>query len=275
MSKVLTVSPEDIIDHVKLSFQIPSILEAIASRKIVEDEAKQAGIEVGLEELQKAADQLRLANQLLKAEDTWTWLEKNYISLDDFEKIVETTLLSAKLANHLFANKVEAFFYAHQLDYVGAVTYEVILDDEDLALELFYALQEGEISFQEIARQYIENIEIRRAGGYQGIRLRKDFRPEIAAAVFAANPPQILKPITTPKGVHIIAVEEIIKPQLDEQRRLQIIGELFANWLKAQIAAMEIAVNFSKVINSQIPKEILIEQSEFRSYNSELKQPLA
>ncbi|MDZ8024880.1 MAG: peptidylprolyl isomerase [Nostoc sp. SerVER01] len=268
MSKVLTVSPEDIFDHIKLSRQIPNILEAIATRTIVENEAKQAGIEIDLEELQKAADNLRLANELLKAEDTWAWLEKHYISLDDFEKIVETSLLSTKLANHLFENKVEAFFYAHQLDYVGAVTYEVVVDDEDLALELFYALQEGEISFQEIARQYIENIEIRRAGGYQGIRLRRDFRPEIAAAVFAANPPQILKPITTPKGVHIIAVEEIIKPQLDEQRRLQIIGDLFTNWLKTQIASMEIVANLTKVANSETSKDIVMEESEFKSQNS-------
>ncbi len=268
MSKVLTVSPDDLLDHIKMSCQIPSILEAIATRKIVENEAKQAAIEIGLEELQRAADQLRLANQLLKAEDTWAWLEKHYISLDDFEKIVETTLLSTKLANHLFANKVEAFFYAHQLDYVGAVTYEVILDDEDLALELFYALQEGEISFQEIARQYIENIEIRRAGGYQGMRLRKDFRPEIAAAVFAANPPQILKPITTPKGVHIIAVEEIIKPQLDEQRQMEITGELFANWLKTQIASMEIVANLTKLVTSETSKDMVIKESELRSQNS-------
>ncbi len=266
MSKVLTVSPEDLLDHIKMSCQIPNILEAIATRKIVENEAKQAAIEIGLEELQRAADQLRLANQLLKAEDTWAWLEKHYISLDDFEKIVETSLLSTKLANHLFANKVEAFFYAHQLDYVGAVTYEVILDDEDLALELFYALQEGEISFQEIARQYIENIEIRRAGGYQGMRLRKDFRPEIAAAVFAANPPQILKPITTPKGVHIIAVEEIIKPQLDEQRQMEIIGELFANWLKTQIATISIEANLTKLVTSETSKDIVIKESELRSH---------
>lgn len=259
MSKLLTVSPEDILDHIKLSCQIPSVLEAIATRKIVEDEAKKAGIEIGLEELQQAADNLRLANQLIKAEDTWTWLEKYHLSLDDFEAIAETNLLSAKLANHLFASKVEPFFYAHQLDYVGAVTYEVVLDDEDLALELFYALQEGEISFQEIARQYIENIEIRRAGGYQGIRLRKDFRPEIAAAVFSASPPQILKPITTPKGVHIIAVEEIIKPQLDEQRRLQIMGELFANWLKTQIATMEIVTNLAKDASSESSKDIVMQ----------------
>ncbi|MBH8565132.1 peptidylprolyl isomerase [Nostoc sp. CENA67] len=257
MQNILNISTEDIIYHIKLSCQIPSILEAIATRKIIADTTEKEGIEAETEELQQAADNMRLANKLVKAEDTWAWLEKHHLSLDDFEEIVKTNLLSAKLANHLFADKVEPFFYAHQIDYSGAVTYEVILDDEDLALEIFYALQEGEISFQEIARQYIQNPEIRRAGGYQGIRHRTDFRPEIAAAVFGATPPQILKPIITPKGVHIIAVEEIIKPQLNEQLRLQIIGDFFTNWLQQQIAGLEIVAKLQENTTAQSSKDLL------------------
>ncbi|MBD2363940.1 peptidylprolyl isomerase [Anabaena minutissima FACHB-250] len=250
MPKLIQLSIADIIYHLKLSCQIPTILEAIATSRIITEAAVSAGIEISVEELQQAADSMRLTNQLFKAEDTWNWLNKYYLSLDDFEDMAKTNLLSAKLAGHLFADKIEPFFYAHQIDYTGAVTYEVILDDEDLALELFYALKEGEISFQEIARQYIQTPEIRRAGGYQGIRYRRDFRPEIAAAVFAANPPQILKPIVTPKGVHIIAVEEIINPELDEERRMQIAKDLFTLWLEEQVNAVEIVADFNRQDNS-------------------------
>ncbi len=251
MSNILKVSTEDIIYYIKMACQIPVILEAIATQKIIAEAADKAGIEISTEELQTAADNLRLANQLLKAEDTWSWLEKHHLSLDDLEEIAKINLTSSKLANHLFAEQIEPFFYAHQAKYFGAVTYEVILDDEDLALELFYALQEGEISFQEIARQYIQNPETRRSGGYQGIRRRIDFRAEIAAAVFAANPPQILKPIITPKGAHIIAVEEIIKPELDDNLRFQIMGDFFTNWLQQQIATVEIVANLQENTNIQ------------------------
>ena len=261
MSKVIIVSHEDIVAHVRITCQIPNLLEAVATRRTIVDTAVQEGIQIEIQELQQAADSLRLANKLIKAEDTWAWLEKHYLSLDNFEEIAQLNLLSAKLANHLFADKVEPFFYAHQLDYTGAVTYEVILDDEDLALEIFYSLQEGEISFQEIARQYIDNAEIRRAGGYQGIRKRNDFRPEIASAIFAANPPQILKPIITPKGAHIIMVEEIIKPQLNEQMRLKIMGELFTNWLKQQVNTLEIVAKLIEHQNSPSSSEKLSEAS--------------
>ena len=240
MSKILSVSKEEILYEIKISCQLPDLLKAIARRKIIAYASQEADIKVEPEELQQAADNLRLANKLLKAEDTWAWLEKHHLSLDDFEGLAYTNLLSKKLAIHLFADQVEQSFYEQQLDYAGAVIYEVILDDEDLAMELFYALQEEEISFHEIARQYIQNLELRRVGGYQGIRGRKDFRPDIAAAIFAAHPPQILQPIITPKGAHLILVEEIIQPLLNEQLRVKILGDLFAIWLQQQIAEMEI-----------------------------------
>jgi parvulin-like peptidyl-prolyl isomerase len=250
MSTVLNISEKDILYYIKLSCQMPGVLDAIATRKILLDEASKAGIKLEVNEIQEAADSLRLSNQLLKAEDTWEWLEKHHLSLDEFEELAQTNLLSTKLASHLFADKVEPVFYQNQLEYAGVVTYEVILDDEDLALELFYSLQEGEITFPEIARQYIQNPEIRRAGGYQGIRHREDFRPEIAAAVFATNPPQILKPIITPKGVHLIWLEEIIKPELNEQLRIQILGDLFAAWLKQKIEQFEIVIQLDLNGNS-------------------------
>ncbi|ABA23979.1 conserved hypothetical protein [Trichormus variabilis ATCC 29413] len=256
MENFLKLSIEDIITHLKVSFQMPSILEAIATQRIIAETAEQLGIQLSVEELQQSADSMRFANRLLKADDTWNWLQKHYLTIDDFEEVAKSNLLHMKLAEHLFADKVEPFFYAHKIDYTGAATYEVILDDEDLALELFYALQEGEISFQEIARQYIQNPEIRRAGGYQGIRYRSEFRPEIAAAVFAATPPQVLKPIITPKGVHIIAVEEIITPELDESRRIQILKDFFTHWLQQQITNLEIVAELSQNSQSSSSSEL-------------------
>ena len=55
----------------------------------------------------------------------------------------------------------------------------------------------------------IYNHFIGRCGGYRGILQRKDLKPEISAAVFAATPPQILKPIVTSIGAHLILVDEV------------------------------------------------------------------
>ena len=235
MSQAITITSEDILHQVKLSCKIPSVIEEIVTRKIIANAAAEAGIKVENEELQKAADNIRLMGNLKSADDTWAWLQKHGLSLDDFEELIYNNVISGKLAQHLFADKVEPFFVEHQLDYAGVVMYEVVLDDEDLAMELFYGIQEGEMSFYDVAHQYIQDTELRRKGGYRGMVQRKELKPEISAAVFAATPPQVLKPIVTSSGVHLIFVEEIIQPELDNKLCYQIFSDLFERWLKQQI----------------------------------------
>jgi parvulin-like peptidyl-prolyl isomerase len=242
MSQAITITSEDILQQVKLSYQIPSIVEGIVSRKVIASAADEAGIKVETEELQKAADSIRLMGKLKSADDTWAWLQKHGLSLDDFEEVIYNNVISGKLAQHLFADKVKPFFVEHQLDYAGVVMYEVVLDDEDLAIELFYGIQEGEMSFYEVAHQYIQDTELRRKGGYRGIVRRKELKPEISAAVFAAKPPQVLKPIVTSSGVNLIFVEEIIQPELDAELASQIMFNLFDEWLKQQIEQVEFNV---------------------------------
>jgi parvulin-like peptidyl-prolyl isomerase len=253
----LSISSSDIIHKLKLSCQIPDLVEAIASQSIIAKTAQELGITVTPEELQQEGDDLRFAKKLVRAKETWTWLEQHHLSVNEFEELAYNNVLSRKLANHLFSAQLEKHFYERQLDYVSAITYEVVLEDRDLALELFYALEEGEVNFPEIARLYISEPEVRRTYGYQGLRYRKDFRPEIAAAVFAAAPPEAIKPIMTPKGVHLIWVEEIIQPQLDEPLRQKIITESFSGWLKQQINAMKIVTRLDSDANMRSQEELL------------------
>ena len=236
----MIISNKHILHQVKISCQVNQIIDIIAIHKIINDAADQAGIKIDKEELQQAMDSIRAAKKLIKADDTWTWLQKHYLSLDDFKELAQINLLSTKLANHIFAKQVEPFFLSNQLDYFAAVTYEVVLDNEDLAWQLFYQLQKNDITFPDVARQYIKETELHRVGGYCGLKYRHNFNPEIAACVFAAHPPQIIKPIVTQKGIHLIYVEEIIQPQLDEQLRSNILEQLFSTWLKQQVEELQI-----------------------------------
>ncbi|MEG4292624.1 peptidylprolyl isomerase [Microcoleus sp. C2C3] len=251
MSQAITISSDDILHQVKLSCKIPSVIEEIVTRKVITSAAAEAGIKVETEELQKAADSIRLMSKLKSADDTWAWLQKHGLSLDDFEEVIYKNVISGKLAQHLFADKVEPFFVEHQLDYAGVVMYEVVLDDEDLAIELFYGIQEGEMSFYEVAHQYIQDTELRRKGGYRGIMRRKELKPEMSAAVFAATPPQVLKPIITSKGIHLIWVEELVQSKLDNKLHYQIISDLFSEWIKQAIERVEVIINLDA--SSQAP----------------------
>lgn len=256
MLRVETVTSDEIIQYIKLSCQIPSVSREVIIRKLIVETAAKLGITVEVEELQQAADSFRVANHLLQAEATWNWLQTHCLSLDEFEDIIYANVLSSKLAQHLFGDRVEPFFVEHQLDYTAAVIYEIILDDADLALELFYAIQEQEISYAEVAYQYIQDIELRRVGGYRGQVSRSELKPDISAAVFAASPPQVLKPIVTSKGVHLIKVEELIHPELTEALQLTILADLFMAWVNQQLEQVEIVTTLEPT-TSAVPTGLI------------------
>jgi hypothetical protein len=110
MKPTITISREDILHQVKLSCQIPTVIEGIITRKIIADAAEEAGIKVETEELQKAADKFRLINKVRSADDTWVWLQKYSLSLDDFEELVYTNFIAEKLVQHMFADKIAPYF---------------------------------------------------------------------------------------------------------------------------------------------------------------------
>ncbi len=232
------ISSKDLVNEIKMAGRIPELIQGILRRKIIREEARKVGIEPTTQELQVAADKFRTLNRLETAEATWKWLQAHMLSVDDFEKLVAHNLLSEKLAQHLFGNQVEHFFHQNLLEYSGASIYEVILEDQELAMEIFYSLQEGDLSFADVAYQYIPDPELKRRGGYIGTVSRKQLRPEISAAVFAAKAPQLIKPIVTAVGVHLIQVEEIVQPQLNEDLRQRIMVDMFQQWLEQQVTAL-------------------------------------
>jgi parvulin-like peptidyl-prolyl isomerase len=239
MSHTISITNQDLVQQLKLSGKISEVVEGIIARKIISDAAAEAGIKNTTAELQEGADQFRLANQLHNAKDTWDWLKKQGLSLDDFEAIVQFNLLSGKLAEHLFVDKIESYFVEHQLDYTGAVIYEVVLENKAMAEELYESILEEEISFYEVAHRYIEDVELRRKGGYRGIVYRKDLKPNISAAVFASDSSRLLKPMQGDRGFHLIFVEEIVKPKLNEELALQIGVDLFNGWVKEKMQEIE------------------------------------
>jgi parvulin-like peptidyl-prolyl isomerase len=249
MSQTITITNEDIFHQVQLSCKIPEIIEKIIERKIIISAAEAAGIKVTKEELQQASDRMRAMNQLKDAQATWVWLEKYGLSLNDFEEIVYITLIFKKLINYLFAERVEPYFYEHQLNYADAIIYEIVLDDQDEAIELFYEIQEGDISFYDAAQQYIQAPELRRKGGYRGKVNRTEMKPEVSAAIFASMSSQLLKPIVTADGVFLVLVEEIIKPELDKMLHEKIMLDLYFEWLKQQKKQVKVIREIEKISN--------------------------
>jgi parvulin-like peptidyl-prolyl isomerase len=230
------ISDVDILEQVKISLKMPEITEQIIMNRIIREEAEKAEIKVEIKELQETADEFRARNKLIRAKSTQIWLAMNRLSLDEFEGIIRLELLSNKLRDLVVPDKkVEEYFYQHQLDFDRAVLYEVVLENKELANELYYSVQEGEIKFPDVANKYIKNVELMRKGGYLGLVSRKELNPALIS-VFSVNfCPRIIKPISTALGFHLIWVEEIIKATLDEDIQNEIRNQLFKKFLMSKI----------------------------------------
>lgn len=231
----LTISNEDIIAQAKLSQLMPTIHEQILTARIVKDEAEKSGIKVAISELQEAADDFRLKHKLIGAKITQKWLDIHQLSLDDFESIIQLQLLGNKLKQVVLEDRVERYFYQNKLDFDRVALSEVIFQDKELATELYYALREGEIKFHDVASKYIEDVELKRKGGYLGQICRKDLNPQLLSVFSTPNPPQVIKPITTAKGHHLLWIDEVISAELTAEIRQELEGKLFVEYLRERI----------------------------------------
>jgi parvulin-like peptidyl-prolyl isomerase len=126
---------------------------------------------------------------------------------------------------------VEEYFYQHQLDFDRVVLYEVVLENKELATELYYSVREEELKFQDVASRYIKDVELRRKGGYLGLVSRKDLSPALLSVFSVTSCPQIVKPISTALGFHLIWVEGVIKATLDKDIQNKIQAQLFKEFL--------------------------------------------
>src|SRR5262249_51802237 len=72
----------------------PLIREALAEQ-LVQEQARQAGLSVTVEELQAVADAFRRGQGLYTAANTRARLAKQGLSVDDFEQGLEEALLAA------------------------------------------------------------------------------------------------------------------------------------------------------------------------------------
>jgi hypothetical protein len=224
----------DLLHQIKITGKIPELIAGILQQRVIEEHAQRLGLDISDEELQVGADQFRQDNKLDTIAETEKWLTDRTLSMDDFEQLVITNLLTHKIARQMFADKIEPFFHEHILDYGGAIISEVVVNDYNLAIELFYAIQEGDMSFADVALDYSTG-EHKQSGGYRGLVKRRELPPEISAVVFATQQPRLLPPIRVAKNTHLILVTEIIPPQLSSSVRERIMWDLFQDWLQQQM----------------------------------------
>jgi parvulin-like peptidyl-prolyl isomerase len=229
------VNPEDIVSALKQTFQYKTVHQQVLHHRMVRQVAADRGLMVSPEEIQLAADQERREKQLERAADTLAWLMGQHVTADEWEDSLSDRLLADKLAHSLFAAQIEQFFAEHRLDYDQVVLYQIIVPYEQVAQELFYQIEESEISFYEAAHLYDIEPQRRWHCGYEGTLYRWNLPPEIAAAVFAAAPCRVIRPLPVEQGYSLLMVDEFRLAELTAELRQEIMNRLFQDWLSNEL----------------------------------------
>jgi parvulin-like peptidyl-prolyl isomerase len=232
------VELDEIVNFLKRNIQLKEVYQKILQQKIINQAALERGLTVTPEEIQTEANRMRYEKRLERASDTMAWLTDQMISPDDWEAGICDRLLSQKLANSLFSKEVEKAFAQNRLDFDQVLLYQIIVSDDKIAQELFYQIEEREISFYEAAHLYDIDEKRKAQCGCEGKLERWKFKPDMAAIIFSAQLGQVIGPLQTEQGYHIWMVEEFIPAELTPQRYQELLDNMFKEWLSSELIYM-------------------------------------
>jgi parvulin-like peptidyl-prolyl isomerase len=237
------IEVEEIVNFLKSEMNLKEVCQKILFQKLICQVAQRRGIIVTTEEIEAEADRQRREKRLEKATDTLSWLTDQLISLHDWEVGIRNRILSQKLAQTLFAKEVESFFLQNRLSFEQVLLYQIIVDSEKLAQELYYQIEEREISFYHAAHLYDIDDNRRKNCGYEGKIYRWAIQADIAAIIFTTIPKQLIGPLKTDQGYHLLMVEELIPAELSPERYQEILNNMFQQWLAAELDYMPIQLS--------------------------------
>lgn len=238
----ILLEPEAVVEFLKREVQIKEVCQKILYKRAIARAAEARGILVTPEDIQAEANRQRYQNRLESAADTVNWLEDQLITPADWEAGIREALLTQKLAAALFNGEVNQYFTEHRLDFEQILLYKITVPYEQLAQELFYQIEENELSFYEAAHLYEIDPQRRLQCGYEGKLYRWSLKPEIAAMVFGARLGEIIGPVKVEQSYMLLMVEEFVAAELTPEIRQEIVSRLFREWLEHELVVHQPSV---------------------------------
>ena len=233
----IDIGTVEINDYLKQKLKLRQICHEILCQKIIVEAASARNIRVSDAEIEAEANKVRATLRLEKAADTLTWLKDNLLDPDEWEIGIRNELLRLKLAHHLFDSETEAFFAQNRLNFDRFVLYQLVVPYEKLAQELFYQIEEEEISFYQATHLYDIDPQRRNVCGYQGAVHRWEYPPDITAAIFKTPivVGELIGPVKSEQGYNLFKIENYLPAQLTPEIRQEIVSELFDKWLHSEL----------------------------------------
>ncbi|MBD2385184.1 peptidylprolyl isomerase [Cylindrospermum sp. FACHB-282] len=221
----------EILAYLRRSGKLTEIA-ALAERDVVIlTMCEQLGITTSDAEWQAAGDAFRLEHQLWGTSETLAWLKQQRIRIQEWSQGIRIALLEKKLKEHLFGATVDSTYYSCQNNYRRVALSQILVFDLTTAEKIVQTLQAGSDSFCALALEYSQGKLSQENGGFVGLRFLVELLPEIVTAIIDAEAGEVIGPIQTQLGYHILRVEKWLSSELNQSVREQIINMMFKLWL--------------------------------------------
>ncbi|MEA5552444.1 peptidylprolyl isomerase [Anabaena cylindrica UHCC 0172] len=234
LKDILPSTDEKILAYLRYSYKLAEIADLAEHDTLILNVCEQLSITVSEAELQVAGDKFRQENKLLGASETLAWLSQQRISVEDWSQGIQVTLLTQKLKEHLFGAAVDSHYLANRNDYKRVALSQILVSDLTTAMKITQALRQEEASFCALALEYSKGKQSKENGGFAGVRFITELMAEISGAIADHKEGDIIGPVQTKLGYHIIRLEKWFHPELNQVRD-QILESLFQGWLQANI----------------------------------------
>lgn len=233
LPEIPSATNEDVIAYLRRSHKLAETAALAERDALILGICEQLSISISDEELQAAGDAFRLEHKLLGAPETLAWLSQQRITVEDWTQGIRVELLKNKLKEHLFGDAVDAHYISNRDSYKRVALSQILVGDLAEAMKVIQELQRENTSFCALALEYTKGKQSRENGGFTGIRYLSELFPEIAQAIAEAKEGEVIGPVQTKLGYHILRIEKWFPADLSEIRE-QVLEAFFYPWLSAE-----------------------------------------
>jgi parvulin-like peptidyl-prolyl isomerase len=237
------------------------ILNQLVQTELLRQGAEELGVEADDEAISQQREQLEQQLQS-QGQDLQTVMEQQGFSEEQLQRELEAAALQEAVVAELTSDEevtdedVAQYYEDNPGEFETAQARHILVDSEEQARNVLNRIESGE-DFAAVAKEVSTDDRTAEEGGDLGEVTRSELQrqPALAKAIFEEGEPgELVGPVETQQGWHVIEVQERSKSELGEvegQIRSQLVSEAedtaLRDWLQqqAQDAEVEVTVDFA------------------------------